>query len=379
MRGGGINTSIYFYISLTLQFSSMKKERKKIIQNYSVVDLFCGVGGLTQGFVKAKFEVCAGIDFDASCKYAYEKNNLTNFIHADLTKYSPVEIDKLYPTNSIKILAGCAPCQAFSTYQQGNKKNDKWKLLYSFGEIIKQIRPAIVSMENVPNLLKYNKGKVFEDFISVLKTNNYFISYKIVDAKDYGVPQRRKRLILLASKFGEINLIGKTHTGKKIKNVLQAIGHLPKIKAGEAYYKDKLHRARELSDLNLRRIRATSEGGSWKEWDDELILNCHKKESGKSYGSVYGRMNWYEVSPTLTTQCTGYGNGRFGHPEQDRAISLREAAILQSFPKKYDFIEPNEGFTTSVIEKHIGNAVPPRLGYVIAKSIKEHLIKCHVN
>src|SRR3984885_4522768 len=131
---------------------------------FAVVDLFCGVGGLTQGFVKAKFDVRAGIDFDASCKYAYEKNNSASFIHADLTKTLPTEIAKLYPHNSIKILAGCAPCQAFSTYQQGNKTNNKWRLLYSFGKIIEAIQPDIVSMENVPNLMKYNGGKVFEDF-----------------------------------------------------------------------------------------------------------------------------------------------------------------------------------------------------------------------
>lgn len=357
----------------------MPRQKKNKKKNLAVVDLFCGVGGLTQGFVKAKFDVRAGIDFDASCKYAYEKNNSSSFIHADLTKHSPTEIESLYPKNSVKILAGCAPCQAFSTYQQGNKKNDKWKLLYSFGKIIEAIQPDIVSMENVPNLLKYNKGKVFTDFIDVLKVNGYFVSYKIVDAKDYGVPQRRKRLILLASKLGVINLIKKTHSGKRVKTVKQAIGHLPEIEAGESYHKDKLHRARELSELNLQRVRATSQGGGWKEWDDELLLDCHKKESGKSYGSVYGRMSWNKVSPTLTTQCTGLGNGRFGHPEQDRAISLREAAILQSFPKKYRFVNPKEEFKPSIIEKHIGNAVPPRLGFVIAKSIKLHLVQNHVN
>lgn len=341
--------------------------------NSAVVDLFCGVGGLTHGFVKAKFNVIAGIDIDASCKYAYEKNNHTNFIHDDLTDLPPNKIAELYPDNSIKILAGCAPCQAFSTYQQGNTKNDKWKLLYSFGKIIDSVQPDIVSMENVPNLLKYNNGTVFKDFIRVLQNNNYFISYQIVDAKDYGVPQSRKRLILLASRLGEISLIKKTHSIRKVKTVIQAIGHLPEIQAGESFPDDKLHRARKLSDMNLRRIQATSQGGSWKEWDDELVLSCHKKESGKSYGSVYGRMRWDDVSPTLTTQCTGYGNGRFGHPEQNRAISLREAAILQSFPKKYCFIDPKKDFIPSIIEAHIGNAVPPRLGYIIAKSIKKHL------
>jgi DNA (cytosine-5)-methyltransferase 1 len=351
---------------------------KKNSSKVAVVDLFCGVGGLTQGFVKAKFDVRAGIDFDGSCKYAYEKNNKTSFIHADLTKYSPEKIAVLYPENSIKILAGCAPCQAFSTYQQG-KENDKWKLLYSFGKIINAVQPDIVSMENVPNLLKFNEGKVFEDFMNVLKENKYFISYNIIDAKDYGVPQRRKRLILLASRYGKIDLIDKTHVGKKVRTVRKAIGHLPEIEAGESYSNDRLHRARALSDLNLQRIRSTSQGGGWKEWDDNLILDCHKKESGKTFGSVYGRMNWDEVSPTLTTQCTGYGNGRFGHPEQDRAISLREAAILQSFPKKYNFIDSKEEFRPSIIEKHIGNAVPPRLGYIIAQSIKKHLEQNHVS
>jgi DNA (cytosine-5)-methyltransferase 1 len=134
-----------------------------------------------------------------------------------------------------------------------------------------------------------------------------------------------------------------------------------------------LHRARNLSPLNVKRIRATPEGGSWKDWDDSLVLKCHKKESGQTYKSVYGRMKWDDVSPTLTTQCTGYGNGRYGHPEQDRAISLREAAILQSFPKHYEFINPKEKFYPTVIEQHIGNAVPVRLSAVIAKSVKKHL------
>lgn len=353
--------------------SSNVRSKRKTASKVDVVDLFCGIGGLTHGFVKAKFNVVAGIDFDKSCKYAYEKNNSTTFIHGDLTKYSVQEIDDLFSENSIKVLAGCAPCQAFSTYQQGNSKNEKWKLLYSFGKIIESVQPHIVTMENVPNLLKYKEGKVFKDFIKILEDNGYTYTSQVVDAKDYGIPQRRKRLILLASKFGKITLIEKTHRGKRVRTVRNAIGHLPEINAGQFLPSDIMHRARELSPINLRRVKATLPGGSWKDWDDELILECHKKETGKSYNSVYGRMSWDEVSPTLTTQCTGYGNGRFGHPDQDRAISLREAAIIQSFPKKYRFVKSKIEFKPSIIEKHIGNAVPPRLGYIIAKSIKNHL------
>jgi DNA (cytosine-5)-methyltransferase 1 len=229
-------------------------------------------------------------------------------------------------------------------------------------------------MENVPNLLTYNKGKVFNRFLSVLKGNDYSIEYKIVDAKDYGVPQRRKRLILIASKIGVIKIPRKTHYKKKIKTVKKAIGKLPIIGAGQTDEKDILHKARTLSPLNLKRIMATPEGGSWCDWDEELVLNCHKKESGKSYKCVYGRMKWDDVSPTLTTQCTGYGNGRYGHPVQNRAISLREAAILQSFPLRYEFVDPEVKFFPTICEKHIGNAVPVRLARVIAKRIKKHLI-----
>lgn len=348
--------------------------KKKLSRDAKVVDLFCGVGGLTHGFIKEKFDVIAGIDFDKTCAYAYEKNNKSTFIHADLTSYPPGKIKKLFPKGSLKILVGCAPCQAFSTYTQGSKKNNKWKLLYSFGKIIEAVKPDIISMENVPNLLNYKKGKVFRDFIGVLDKQKYSIEYQIVDAKNYGVPQRRKRLILIASRVGRISILPETHSDNNPVTVRKAIGKLPRIAHGQTHRNDPMHRARLLSPLNERRMRATPPGGSWKSWTDpSLILDCHKKDTGKSYGSVYGRMKWNDVSPTLTTQCTGYGNGRFGHPVQNRAISLREAAILQSFPRKYKFIDPSIEFNSSTIEQHIGNAVPVRLGAVIARSIKKHL------
>jgi DNA (cytosine-5)-methyltransferase 1 len=157
--------------------------------------------------------------------------------------------------------------------------------------------------------------------------------------------------------------------------VRDTIENLEPIKDGEISTKDPLHRARKLSPLNLKRIKATPhDGGSSTSWDDDLILACHKKKSGKSFKwSVYGRMRWDEPGPTMTTQCVGLGNGRFGHPEQDRAISLREAALLQTFPKDYEFSDPKEPIYTNHIAKFIGNAVPVRLGVVIGESIKAHL------
>ena len=211
------------------------------------------------------------------------------------------------------------------------------------------------------------------DFVELLKSEHYNVSYSVVYCPDYGVPQTRKRLVLLASRLGEIKLIPPTHKEEDYVTVRDTIGHLPKLNAGEINAEDPLHRSTALTAINLKRIKSTPEGGGWHDWPEELVLDCHKKKAGKTYGSVYGRMNWDKPSPTMTTQCTGLGNGRFGHPEQDRAISIREAAMLQTFPKTYKFFNNEENISITLASRYIGNAVPPRLGEVIGKSIMTHL------
>ncbi|MFH1224236.1 MAG: DNA cytosine methyltransferase [Candidatus Diapherotrites archaeon] len=337
-------------------------------KSVAVVDVFCGVGGLTHGFVKENFNVVAGIDSDASCKFAYEANNNSKFINKPIQETSSEELKTLYPKNAIKVLVGCAPCQPFSTYNIKKRRDDKWGLLYEFSRLIEEVKPEIVSMENVPQLMR---AKVFHDFVQNLEALDYHVTYSTVNAMHYGVPQTRKRLVLLASKLGELELIAPTH--KNPKTVRQAICKLEKISDGETSPKDKLHRSRKLSQLNKKRIVATPMGGGWRDWDKTLVLSCHKKKGGKSFGSVYGRMNWDGASPTITTQCIGLGNGRFGHPEQDRAISLREAAILQSFPKSYKFIDPKDKYMITRLARHIGNAVPVKLGRAIAKTVRAHI------
>jgi len=353
----------------------MKKNKE-----FAVVDLFCGVGGLSHGFLLENFNIIAGIDSDKSCEYAFATNNRAKFICKDVNDIDPKEVGKLFPKNSIKILVGCAPCQPFSRYTSGlkpkNNDDNKWSLLRAFGKIIIETQPDIISMENVPQLAKYNKNGVYSEFIKVLSDNGYYISNteKIVFCPEYGVPQNRKRLVLLASKLGHIDLIPAIFEKNNYPTVKEAISHLPKIKDGETCKTDSLHRAQKLSDLNKQRIRSTKEGGSWKTWPEELKLACHKISSGKTFGSVYGRMKWDEPSPTLTTHCIGLGNGRFGHPQQNRAISLREAALLQSFPMSYKFTDESKNIiSTKDIQRHIGNAVPVNLGRAIAKSIKIHL------
>lgn len=342
----------------------------------SAIDLFCGIGGLSYGFIKAGIKVTAGIDFDNNCKYAFEENCNSTFINADVAKVESKEITELFGNTELKILVGCAPCQPFSTYAYKNdpKKDARWQLLYEFSRIIKDTQPDIVSMENVPNLLKFKKEPVFDTFVKDLKELGYYVWYDIVYSPDYGIPQKRKRLVLLASKKGNIELLKPTHKPEQYISVRDAIGGLEKIESGEASSKDFIHKASALSDKNLKRIRQSIPGGSWKrDWDEELKLECHKSSKGKTYTSIYGRMKWDEPSPTMTTFCTGIGNGRFGHPEQDRAISLREAAILQSFPQNYKFATKKEELKFGQVSKQIGNAVPPKLGEIIGKSIMEHL------
>lgn len=338
------------------------------------VDLFCGIGGLTKGLSMAGVNVVAGFDIDRSCKFAYEINNHAQFICKDIVNLCGQEIEQYYPVNTIRALVGCAPCQPFSRYSSRYRKNghkdEKWKLLYSFKRLVEACLPQIVSMENVPNLA--NEG-VFKDFVDALKQCGYYVDYQVVYCPEYGVPQHRKRLVLLASRIGEIHLISPLYAKENYPTVRMAIGELPEISDGEICETDLLHRSSALSKINKERIMQSVPGGTWRDWDDELKLKCHKKESGHTYPSVYGRMEWDKPSPTITTQFYGYGNGRFGHPEQNRAISLREGAILQSFPEDYIFIDEEHPALKRELGTHIGNAVPVELGKAIGVSILQHL------
>lgn len=346
------------------------------MKKIGVIDLFCGVGGLSHGFLRRGFNVIAGFDIDKTCQYAYEINNHAIFFHQDINTVTGEQIDKLFSGQAVKILAGCAPCQPFSSYafKVQKKDSDKYDLLYQFARLVEEVLPDVVTMENVTQILSFRQKPVLSDFIDTLKKNGYSVELNKVYCPDYGIPQTRKRIVLLASRLGDISLIKPTHTSQKYVTVRDAIGGLPPIEAGETCASDSLHVSANLGELNLKRLLATPYGGGWKDWPHELRLDCHKKSTGRSYGSVYGRMVWDQPGPTMTTLCTGIGNGRFGHPDQNRAISVREAALLQTFPMDYHFFDPSEPFSRVKASRYIGNAVPPRLGEVIAQSIHEHLI-----
>ena len=347
----------------------LKNNMRNIKKEIVAVDLFCGVGGLTYGLKKAGIKVVAGVDYDETCKYAFEKNNKARFIHEDIKKLKGSTISKLYKGADYKVLVGCAPCQTFSTHStkirknKNLKKDERWSLLNEFTRIIKETKPDIVSMENVPLL---EKQYVFKKFVKSLEKLDFTVHYKIINCSKYGIPQNRRRLVLLASKIGEIKLL--SHT-KKTKTVRDTIEILPRIGAGKIYKKDQLHVASALNEINLERIKNSKQGGTWRDWPKKLRVDCHKRKSGSTYSSVYGRMDWDKPSPTITTQFHRYGTGRFGHPIQNRALSLREGALLQTFPKNYKFIENKNNFSTVQLGIHIGNAVPPKLGEMIGASI----------
>lgn len=336
----------------------------------SCVDLFCGVGGLTHGLEKAGVDVAAGFDTDALCRFAFEANNRARFIEKDVAALVGKDITTLWAKGATTLLAGCAPCQPFSTYSRASRKaqkDDKWELVRHFARLVGEAKPDLVTMENVAELSRHG---VFGELLESL--TGYSVWFSVVECRTYGVPQTRKRLVLLASKFGPVKMWAPRCSQSKT-TVAAVISNLPPLAAGGRDDHDPMHHACNLSPVNLKRIRASRPGGTWREWPVSLRAKCHQGEGGETFPSVYGRMEWDRPAPTMTTQCFGYGNGRFGHPEQDRAITLREAAMLQTFPRRYKFLPRGEIVVFHEMGRLIGNAVPVRLGYAIGKSLVKHV------
>lgn len=344
-----------------------------------VIDLFCGVGGLTRGLIDSGLNVVAGFDIDPTCKYTYEHNNGVQYHMQNIRDVCADDLNSIYTEGVTKILVGCAPCQPFSQMRfklgQANLNDDKYDLLLEFGRLINEVRPLVISMENVPQI---RETQVYAQFIRILSDGGYQYKESVVYCPDYGIPQSRRRFVLVASLLGQIELIPPTHNRDEV-HVYDYIGHLPRIEAGGVDPNDPLHRSATLSEKNQKRIKSSIPGGTWRDWPEDLRCECHKKNSGQTYSSVYGRMTWEQIGPTITTQFYSYGTGRYGHPEQDRALSLREGALLQTFPQNYDFIDPNRQFIFRDIARHIGNAVPVRLGEVIGQTIMQHLIENNLN
>lgn len=336
------------------------------------VDLFSGAGGLSFGLKQAGVEVAAGIDLDPHCRHPFEHNVRSDFHEQDISSLDTAFVDSLYPRCGTRVLVGCAPCQPYSTYAHKHSARDqRWRLLGKLGAVVKELRPEIVTIENVPQLKRHS---IFNDLLRTLTDSGYADPYvEVVECAKYGIPQSRKRLVVLASRMGHIELGESSANSDGIPTVRQFIHGLEEIEAGSSSKSDPIHKASGLSPINMERIAHSRPGGTWRDWPERLQAPCHTKDTGRTYSSVYGRMTWDDPAPTLTTQFNGFGNGRFGHPEQDRAISLREGALLQTFPVEYSFVPDGKPVMTSRVAMMIGNAVPVNLGKAIGLSIVEHL------
>jgi DNA (cytosine-5)-methyltransferase 1 len=338
----------------------------------SAVDLFCGAGGLSQGLQEAGILVVGGVDIDSSCGFAFETNIDAPFIERDVREITAAHLEPLWKPGTIRMLAGCAPCQPFSPYRRGVDTSDEaqWPLLREFSRLVKEINPELVTMENVPRI---GASKVFQEFVSDLKGMGYFVDWKSCYGPRYGLPQHRRRLVLLASRLGHITVPNGQLDESDFRTVRDVIGGLPKVASGQADPDDKLHVARNLSPLNLRRIAASKPGGTWNDWPDELLSPCHRKASGASFKNVYARMEWDRPSPTITTLSSNFGAGRFGHPEQDRSITLREAALLQGFPPGYRLVKDGTKVSMAEVARLIGNAVPPPIAAAVGRATIAHV------
>ena len=335
------------------------------------IDFFSGAGGLTCGLMASGIKVLAGVDNDGSCKTTFEKNNKGSiFLERDITKYSVTDLErdlKIKKNDDNLIFAGCAPCQFWSIIRTSKEKSKKTKnLILDFQRFVEYFMPGFVLVENVPGISS-KKDSPMGKFILSLESLGYNISHDITDMSLYGIPQKRKRFTLLASRVSTISLPQPTNKQKTVRDVLGTKNGFRKIKAGTNDVSVFRHTSASLSDKNIERLQMTDKnGGDRSRWQNKkgYQLECYSSGEKKFY-DTYGRMWWDKPSPTITTKFFSISNGRFAHPEENRAISLREGATLQTFPKNYEFV----GTSVASIAKMIGNAVPPEFAKIIGKQI----------
>ena len=332
------------------------------------IDLFCGAGGLTLGLKQAGFNVVGAIDIDEAACESYSLNhpevNLWQTDIKDLTATEVLEKLKIKP-GELDLLAGCPPCQGFSsirTLNGGPAEDERNDLVFEFLRLVKELRPKSIMMENVPGLAK---DKRIDTFREELKELGYESDLDVINASDYGVPQRRRRMILLGALDGPIKITPPKENRRT--TVREAIRGLPKPGSSGDFLHDYPENREEKTIKMISLI--PKNGGSRSDLPDEYILECHKRNPG-GFKDVYGRMKWDDVAPTITGGCSNPSKGRFLHPEQNRTITLREAALLQTFPKDYKFSSKGG---KQKIALQIGNALPPLLIAEHAKDLKNQL------
>ncbi len=340
-------------------------------QGIEAVDFFCGCGGTSAGLRAAGIRILAGLDMDREAAATYRANfPEAAFIERDIKQVDPADVSAAVDRDpgSRLLLSACAPCQPYTNFHRKSaSRKEERTLLLRLLPFIDHLEPDFIFVENVPGLHKVRGASTFNRFVKGLQRLGYHVEWEVVDCRAYGVPQRRRRLVLLASRLGALPVPPPVHGPGLLpySTVKDWIAHFPPIAHGEHHPGVPNHQAAQLTGLNLKRLRATPPGGGRSEWPLALQLECHKEHAGHS--DVYGRMSWDSSAPVLTTKCTSISNGRYGHPDQNRPISVREAAALQTFPDDFFFVGRIKSTT-----RQVGNAVPVLLARAMGEAFILH-------
>lgn len=352
--------------------------------NIKAVDFFCGIGGVTRGFLNAGIDVIGGIDIDGSCKETYQQNNIrpngekVEFFNENIADFNASKIRNKLKDGEKLILIGCAPCQPFTTITDTSESRKEERLLLDiFANKVIELDPEYIFVENVSSLKSdFNQNnKVLKSFLDKLSANNFILTSKVQNAANYGVPQNRKRLIIFGKKKSHISHPEPTHgenTNNEVKTLEKVIGKLPSIEAGSSHPELKEHLAAKLTKRSLKRLEFQKQPGDGMEtWPKELMIPSRRERDYSGHKDVYSRLWWDKPSSTLTTKFFSISNGRFGHPEQNRALSILEGLLIQSFPADYKLFDKR----ITAKAKQVGNAVPVKLAEVYAQKIIDDVNK----
>ncbi len=346
------------------------------------IDLFAGGGGLTVGLKRANFRVVVSVELEKSAYTTYRVNHPEVYsLNQDVTSVSGKHLLDIVGQKTIDLLAGCPPCQGFTSLTSKYKRDDYRNfLIFEMSRLAKETKPRAIMMENVPGLA--TKGRqLYEKFKRQLRRAGYWLTDDVVEVANYGVPQFRRRLVLLGGLGFKIEMPAPTHTGRSKdgllpwKTVRETISHLPApITLRDARKQGKIYQSdwnvvRTLSSRNLIRIKSAKSGKTWMSIPEKFRPSCHQG-GYKGFTNVYGRMEWDTPSPTITGGCTTLSKGRFGHPEQNRTISVREAALLQTFSEDYLFDTPYMEHACNII----GNALPCDFAEVVSRQCYTKLV-----
>ena len=348
----------------------MQKTNSKL----KAVDFFCSGGGMSYGLQDSGVEVLAGIDIDPECKATYESNiENSKYILADIAKLREEDLSREIPirrNDDQLIFVGCSPCQYWTIIRTNKKKSQQSKnLLREFHRFVRYYNPGYVIIENVPGILSKREESGLGQFIHDLEQQGYAVHYEIVRLDHYGVPETRKRFSLVANRVTKKKIFpNPSYSYPKVSDFIGENNGFKKITAGQKDVTDFMHTSAGLTEKNIERLKLTPKNGGTRDaWaDTTLQIDAYRHPKRKDcFKDTYGRMFWNKPAPTITTRFFSISNGRFAHPEENRGISLREGATLQTFPKTYKFI----GNSLSAVARMIGNAVPPLYAQQVGNAI----------